>query len=367
MLGMVGPRLAPHGKVGKRMSDNALDRHLETIAAPNGTNKNHVRSRAKPFAGGYIPLQDAGQEALEVYVGRLHKALSPLRHHDYQAYDADTIHDARVAVRGLRAMVTLLDPAPCFKRKQLRRYSKRLGGLAASLGRVRDIDVLLDHLKDYVARRDPANEGHLHSLRRELLHQRKLAARKVKVILSKPSVRILLDDLRHDLGHRRRRVPLEKGTEKGQLLVRHFAGSAIWQRYQEILRYETLLGDASGGTLHALRIACKRLRYSMQIFGQTPAALEEIQTVLKSAQDHLGQLHDVLFAQQLVRGLLPAPPAADLDSDRADHTDDYALYMAYLDALQSEGAELKLSIGPIWESLSGLKMRQRLAAFIASL
>jgi CHAD domain-containing protein len=347
------------------MSDNALDRYPETIAAPNGTDKNHVRSRAKPFAGGYIPLQDAGQEALEVYVGRLRKAVSLLRAHPYQTYDADTIHDARVAVRGLRAMVKLLGPAPCFKRKQLRRYSSRLSGLATALGSVRDIDVLLDHLADYVARRNTGREL-LHSLRKELLHRRKIAARKVKSVLSKPSMRILLDDLQRELGHKSGRTSLERGKEGGPLLVRHFAGSAIWQRYQEILRYETLLGDASGETLHALRIACKRLRYSMQIFGQTPAAVEEILAVLKSAQDHLGQLHDVLFAEQLVRGLLPAS-ASSLESNRSDHDDDYTSYLAYLDALQRERAELRVSIGPIWESLSGLKMRQKIASFIASL
>jgi CHAD domain-containing protein len=256
-------------------------------------------------------------------------------------------------------MVKLLEPAPCFKSKQLRRYSRRLGGLAAALGSVRDIDVLLDHLTDYVAKRDTTGGQLLHSLRQELLYRRKIAARKVKGVLSKQSLRLFLDDLQHELGQKSGRAPLERGT----LLVRHFAGSAIWQRYQEILRYETQLGDASGETLHALRIACKRLRYSMQIFGQTPAALEEILAALKAAQDHLGQLHDVLFAEHLVRGLLSAPA----DGERVDHDNDYVAYTAYLDALEKEAAELRDSIGPIWESLSGLKMRQKIASFIASL
>jgi CHAD domain-containing protein len=347
------------------MSDNVMDRGFETIAAPNGARNNHARGRTKPFSGGYVSLQEAGEEALQVYVGRLRKALSQLGHHPYQDYDAETIHDARVAVRGLRAMVKLLEPAPCFERKQLRRYSRGLGGLAVALGSVRDIDVLLNHVKDYVARHDTAEGMLLHSLRQELLHQRKIAAKKVKVVLSRKGMHRLLDDLQHDFGQRSKRVPLAKDEESGQLLVRHFAGSAIWQRYQEILRYETLLGDASGETLHALRIACKRLRYSMQIFGQTTAALEEILAALKAAQDHLGRLHDILFAEQLVRGLLPRTTSS-LDGTRVGHKDD-ASYTAYLDALQSEGAQLRLSIGPIWESLTGLKMRQKIAGFIASL
>jgi hypothetical protein len=104
----------------------------------------------------------------------------------------------------------------------------------------------------------------------------------------------------------------------------------------------------------------------MQIFGQSPPALEEILAALKSAQDHLGQLHDLLFAEHLVRGLLPAP-ASSPDGGRVDHDDDYVAYTAYLDALQREGAELRVSIGPIWENLSGLKMRLKIAVFIASL
>jgi CHAD domain-containing protein len=231
---------------------------------------------------------------------------------------------------------------------------------------VRDIDVLLSHVKDYVACHDTADGELLHSLRQDLLHRRKIAAKKVKVVLSRKGMHKLLDDLQQDFGQRSKRAQPEKGKERGLLLVRHFAGSAIWQRYQEILRYETLLGDASGETLHGLRIACKRLRYSMQIFGQTTAALDEILAALKSAQDHLGRLHDILFAEQLIRGMLPLTTSS-LDGARVGHNNDYASYTAYLDALQREGAELRLSIGPIWESLSGLKMRQKIAGFIASL
>jgi CHAD domain-containing protein len=344
------------------MSDNALDHYFETFAAPNGASKNHGHSRTKPFSGGYIPLRDAGREALGVYVGRLRKAVSLLRHHAYRTYNADTIHDARVAVRGLRAMVKLLEPAPCFRRKQLRRYGKGLSDLAAALGTVRDMDVLLDHLQDYAARENVADGELLHPLRQELLHRRKIAARQVKEVLAKPSVRKLLDELQHEFGPRSKRAP----SESDPLLVRHYVGSAIWQRYQEILRYETqLAADASGETLHALRIACKRLRYSMQIFGQTPAPLEEILAALKAAQDHLGRLHDVLFAEHLIRGLEPAPVSSQ-ECDRVNPEGCLA-YTEYLNALQQEGAELKASIGPIWESLSGLKMRQKIAGFIASL
>jgi CHAD domain-containing protein len=329
------------------------------------TEKRPRRARAaakgvKLFSGGYVPLSEAGREALGFYLTRLRKAVSALG----RSYDADTVHDARVAVRGLRAMIKLLDGAPAFDRKQLRHYSRRLRGLAQALGDVRDMDVLLEHLQAYLTQHEEAEAG-LDSLAKELRQRRRAGAKEVQDTLARQHIRQLVKEMQDEFRTRRPGKVETADRPAASLLVRHFAGSAIWQRYQEILQYETGLADASGETLHTLRIACKRLRYSMQIFGHTPAPLEEVMATLKAAQDHLGNLHDVLSAQQLIRGLMSASSNGDAGS-YVDYAD-YLPYADYLDALGREAALLKVGIGPIWESLSGTQMRQTIASFIASL
>jgi CHAD domain-containing protein len=100
----------------------------------------------------------------------------------------------------------------------------------------------------------------------------------------------------------------------------------------------------------------------MQIFGPTPPALAEMLATLKAAQDHLGRLHDVFYAAQLIGGLLP--PSSPRTRDQAtphQQTQDY------LEALAREGEQLRSSIGPLWQRLTGLPMRQIICDFIASL
>jgi CHAD domain-containing protein len=320
-----------------------------------------------------MPLEEAGYRALRLYHRRLRKELASLRHVD----DADTIHDARVAVRELRAIASLLQPSGCFAQKWLRRMDRGLRQLAQNLGIVRDTDVLLDHLHAYIDQHEEAAEG-LAWLEEELSRRRAEAARQVRRLLKEKRTYRLLKQTRRGLHRQRRRVRVlsragavpraksRRAKEDYPILVRHFAGSAIWERYQEILKYEIALPRASAQTLHGLRIACKRLRYSMQIFGQIPPELVETLAALKGAQDHLGRLHDIFFAERLIAELLP-PSEAEGQGKKRLRATAHPQYLEYLEALTTEGNQLRSSIGPLWLRLTGLAMRQTICGYIASL
>lgn len=63
-------------------------------------------------------------------------------------FDADAVHDMRVASRRLRtAMQTF---RPCFPRKTFKEHYERVRGVADALGEVRDRDVILDELQSDV-------------------------------------------------------------------------------------------------------------------------------------------------------------------------------------------------------------------------
>jgi CHAD domain-containing protein len=343
----------------------------------NGRGKQEaIQSGEDESPVGRQPLQDAGYQALKLYHKRLRKELAGLRHVD----DADTIHDARVAVRELRAIASLLQPSGCFAKGWLRRMDSGLRRLAHGLGEVRDTDVLLEHLHAYVSQHEEAAEG-LSWLEEELGRRRARAARRVRKLVKEEQTYRLLKKTRRDFRRQRRhmRVSSRAGAvpattsrkdkaeeEPYPILVRHFAGGAIWERYQEILKYEMALPQASAQTLHGLRIACKRLRYSMQIFGQTPAELVETLAALKGAQDHLGRLHDIFFAERLIARLLPRSGGDGQGEDQSSPAN-HPQYLEYLEALTTESNQLRSSIGPLWARLTGLPMRQRICGYIASL
>jgi CHAD domain-containing protein len=318
-------------------------------------------------AVGHMPLETAGYQALHTQFKRLRKNVRALQHgdggqRDQHEYDAEAIHDARVASRELRTLLQLLEPAPGFTRKRLRGLHARLGTLAQALGDVRDGDVLLGLLAAYEEQRqntqnthdasDTGNTGDqcadLRPLRDELQRRQTAARDALDNLLAAKQTRRLLRALRK-LTRKRKEPP---GVHP--ILVRHFVGSALWQRYEAILRYETDLPDASMETLHALRIACKELRYSLHLFGfksgHEPEPVELILATLKAAQDQLGRLHDLLVAREIVRAL-PSTPALD----------------SYFAALTQESDQLRAAAGPVWERLSGEEMRQALAGFIAGL
>ncbi len=89
-------------------------------------------------------------------------------------FDADAVHDMRVASRRLRtAMQTF---RPCFPRKSYREHYQRITGLADALGRVRDRDVQLDELKADLERLPKDQRSGVAALA-ETLHAERKAAR----------------------------------------------------------------------------------------------------------------------------------------------------------------------------------------------
>lgn len=101
------------------------------------------------------------------------------------------------------------------------------------------------------------------------------------------------------------------------------AALAIGTRLEELLEYEAILPDPNEVyELHQMRIAAKRLRYTLEIFqpayndysrlGKDFAA---IGTEIKKLQEHLGEIHDAdVLAPQLtghLRSLLEAGSGKD--------------------------------------------------------
>lgn len=97
------------------------------------------------------------------------------------AGDAEAVHDMRVATRRLR--VALSNFATCFAPENRREMRRQLGHLAAVLGAVRDLDVILEELEQQRNRLSPAQNNYLSSLIRRLRARRRRRRRKLLAYL----------------------------------------------------------------------------------------------------------------------------------------------------------------------------------------
>lgn len=310
----------------------------------------HARAKEPATADetrfGGEPLWQVGFEALRKQLAHVREQIAPVRAGD----DAEAIHQMRVAIRRLRTMARLLGDTPAFRRGRVARLRRRLRPLARRLGDVRDLDILLARLDAYES--DPGDTAPSPSpLREELLGRRTYALRRVREALRQSKTQ-------KPLGHPRRTTRrLVTSTDEGRrTLVRQAAGSALWSRYEAILSFADVVA-AAGPTeqLHALRIACKQLRYALELFSvEDDPRAESLMTTLKEAQDYLGELQDSVFAVALLSRLChKLPHDAQLGG--------------FLTAQEARRDDLRQGVAPYWERVSGAPFRQELAALIGAM
>jgi CHAD domain-containing protein len=197
--------------------------------------------------------------------------------HDFAA---DPVHDLRVAIRRCRSLADgflSIDPDPAW------RQMKKLGkGLFASLGELRDTQVMMGWIEELSAEDDPLRPVLLGSLRQKEAAL-KLAAR--EAVSNFDGERWMA--LNRKLSERATRVPLEGPVFQYLALER-------WHEAHELHR--TALRNRSAVAYHQLRIGIKRFRYTVENF--LPERHERWSRDLRELQDALGEVHDfdVLWA-----------------------------------------------------------------------
>ncbi|HEU5347479.1 MAG TPA: CHAD domain-containing protein [Ktedonobacterales bacterium] len=314
-----------------------------------GTPAGRQRGDTAPDTGtplGRQPLRRIGTKALQRQLWQMRENVAAV----CEGSDAEGIHQMRVATRRLRTMARVLETTPTFRRGRVSRLRKLLQPLANRLGAVRDLDILLQHLSEY-ERTLPATGQTSSPLYNAILQRREKALDRLRQTLQQPTIQTLL---RHPRGEVKRLVTRRRSGRR--LLVRHVTGSALWTRYEAILSYEdAVAGAATTRQLHALRIACKQLRYALELSSEdSDARARSLQQTLKDTQDHLGDLQDCVFAVTLLTRLRRDQPSNQLlEGFRA--------------AQESRQDILRQGFAPVWERISGDPYRRDLAALIAAL
>ncbi|GGE38380.1 inorganic triphosphatase [Agaricicola taiwanensis] len=219
-----------------------------------------------------------------------------------ERHDAEVVHQARVALRRLRSALSihkamLADDQSDHLRGELR-------WLAAKLGEVRNLDVLIDRV--------PRNsvEGKLEGARAEAY------ASLVTTLMAQRS-RDLMIDLAEWISAGGW-LKQADGEDVRHLPISQFAAEALDRLRKKVKKLGAHLAEASDEERHELRKAAKKLRYASEFYASLYKGKREKRRyrqfvdALKQLQDHLGELNDLATAPEVLGelGLHDVPAAA---------------------------------------------------------
>ena len=223
--------------------------------------------------------------------------------------DPDGVHDARTALRRARVDLVLMGRA-AFDPGRAMRLEDELHAHEKALAKPRDSDVMLGIVHDYLEHHPPTREG-LSTLVARLRSRRRNAVKKARRRLagSKRTLRAVAELLHAKDGAVTIHTPNDP-TKALPVLVHHFTHSLVWRQYDSVLAYDVLSRD-DPDVLHHFRAECRRLRYGIEMLGESVPHANAIVRELRDVQDRVGEMHDHHVCAELVekwveRGKLPA-------------------------------------------------------------
>ena len=274
--------------------------------------------------------------------------------------DIEDLHDMRVATRRMRAALRIAEPY--LSGKSVARVGRELRTVARTLGAVRDLDVLIEHARQFRYELAADQQADMDGLLAAWNDARERARRKLLRLLESRDYKRFTRHMAAFLDEADTAPDEADGAVPYQ--VRHVAGSAVWARYEEVRAYETLMDHATVPQLHALRITGKYLRYTLEFFSEVlPADAGALIRDVVGMQDELGVLHDADVAAALIRDYLAAPPKKKARRRPAEPPTGLAGYLADREAAV---AYTRAHFGATWATLTGPPWRARLAAALAA-
>jgi len=218
--------------------------------------------------------------------------------------DSTCLHDMRVNIRRLRAVLRLFhDALPPRTSEKLAHELKWLG---RSLGAVRDLDVHLQECR--VIQRQLSGVSHPGDgiCRQEMSRRRKQAYDALCRDLRSPRFKVLKITCRKLI----RKLNCPVAAQSPDIIragARQIAG-----RVEQILTAgREIAPDTPDKTLHRLRIHCKQLRYICEILADVYGKpIAKYARRLADLQNVLGRYHDAVMAQTLIERVMSETLAA---------------------------------------------------------
>jgi len=213
--------------------------------------------------------------------------------------DTEFLHDFRVAIRRTRVLLgQMKEVFPADVTAQLQKDCAYLGAIT---NRVRDLDVYLLHRARYQALLPPAVRPDIEPFFAYLQRERRKAWRTLGRRLDSPTY---ADIVRRWEAFLAQPPAADVVAANASRPIIDVVRKRLRRRCRSIVQWETqLLAEPDDEQLHALRIACKKLRYMLECFVSLfPGKKTTILTKhLRQLQDNLGHGHDLFVQQEALR------------------------------------------------------------------
>lgn len=322
-----------------------------------------LRARAETLKKpGVLPsdsLAEAGRKVLHYHFAQmlLHEPGTRL------GEDIEALHDMRVATRRMRVAMEIF--APAFQEKAVKKLSKGLRLTGRTLGKVRDLDVLLEK---FAQDQQVLPEDDLPGLQPLADHwqaQRSQARQELLAYLDSKAyagfVERFAEFVETPGAGSRKAAPFTPQRAD------HLVPGLVYTRLAAVRAYDGQLDSAPLERFHALRIEFKYLRYTLEYFREILALeTKPVIAAIKAMQDHLGNLNDADVACRLLDEFLTGWQAGQEVLPLAERGNPEALihYLAYKHA---ERHHLQQGFPAAWVQFNRPEVRQWLAQAVAQL
>jgi CHAD domain-containing protein len=306
-------------------------------------------------------LAEAGRKTLLYHFAEM------LRHEEGTRLgeDIEELHDMRVATRRMRAAFDLFEQA--FDPKVIRRHLRGLKATGRALGAVRDMDVFIEKANHYMEGLSPDQCLGLEILVEAWQEQREIAREAMLAHLDSPDYASFKRKFNNFVQTPGKGVRLLSPECPVPPLARDAAPVLIYSRFGAVRAYDQILESATLEQLHALRIEFKKLRYAVEFFREILGKeAKSVINVLKTMQDHLGDLNDAQVATQLLSDFLARMELTHLDLPLSERRNPEPL-VVYLAAKHAERHQLMRTFPAAWEDFNQSEFRQNLALAVAAL
>lgn len=344
-----------------RSAPSKLETALAIVASDGSVRPSPTPDAAAPRlvvgkTPGVLPddhVAEAGRKVMRFHLARMLACEAGARSGEVM----EDIHKMRVATRRQRAAWRVFGAS--FRPGRTKRYRDGLREIAARLGAVRDLDVLIEgadlYRADLPTTEQRALEPLLSAWREHREDARTLLIRELDSRRYQRWLDDYLDFVRTDGA-----AVLPVGPVQPHR-VRDTAPSRIWAAYEQVRGYEPVLRWADVETLHELRIAGKWLRYSLEFVREALGAeADPLIARVTALQDHLGLMNDADVTASMARTIL-VEHAGDLSPLES------AAIGRYLVDRERETMRLRRTVGPAWRGVAGVRFRRGLGRVAAGL
>ncbi|CCE02753.1 CYTH and CHAD domain-containing protein [Bradyrhizobium sp. STM 3809] len=291
----IAQRLAEHGDVKPSIRSKSARGFDLAAGRPPGAEK--------PRRPGFEPAVSLDETFAIVLRGSLHHLLQALPAAE-DGRDPEGVHQLRVALRRLRAALHIMRPLGTSA--ALNGLEADARWLAQNLSAARDLDVFLTQTLPEIAEAC-ADVAGFDTLRTLAERQRDLAYRKLRVALADRRCTAFVLGLgawTASRGWRNEVSPDELGRLAGPAI--DFAGHVLSERHQKVLRRGRHFKRLPAERRHRLRLALKKLRYSIDfllpLYGPSKPARKYARS-LAELQEQLGHYNDMAVTAGVIATL----------------------------------------------------------------